>query len=101
MIAGAIGELEYAFDGLQRFMKKHIMEDGSDKSDYFNRRYLSELVACLDELDPNLLESVNAQWKGFKDYSKLENKDWKRCHENGTYNGYVRKYFFLLRKIII
>ena len=64
-------------------MKKHIIKH-PDAPDKINRRFLSELVTCLNELDPNLLESVNAQWEGFKKFSKLEDGDWKHCHLNGT-----------------
>ena len=78
-----IGELEYAFDGMQQFMKKHIIKNPG-APDKINRRFLSKLVTCLNELDPNLLESVNSQWEGFKNFSKVEDGEWKRCHLNGT-----------------
>ena len=64
-------------------MKKHIIKH-PDAPDKINRTFLSELVTCLNELDPNLLESVNAQWEGFKKFSKVEDGDWKHCHLNGT-----------------
>ena len=68
---------------MQQLMKKHIIENPR-APDKINRRFLSELVNCLNELDPNLLESVNAQWEGFKKFSKVEGGEWKRCHLNGT-----------------
>ena len=71
---------------MQQLMKKHIIENPR-APDNINRRFLSELVNCLNELDPNLLESVNAQWEGFKKFSKVEAGDWKHCHLNGTQQG--------------
>ena len=71
---------------MQQLMKKHIIENPR-APDKINRRFLSELVNCLNELDPNLLESVNAQWEGFKKFSKVEGGDWKHCHLNGTHQG--------------
>ena len=75
--------MQYALDGMQQFMKEHIIKHPS-APDKINPRFLSELVTCLNELDPNLLESVNAQWEGFKKLSKAEGGEWKHCHLNGT-----------------
>ena len=32
-------------------------------------KFYDDLVKSLESVDPRLLESVNAQWKGFKDYA--------------------------------
>ena len=35
----------------------------------YDPEFYNALVKILKEIDPRLLESVNAQWKGFKDYA--------------------------------
>ena len=35
----------------------------------FDPEIYDHLVRSLESVDPRLLESVNAQWKGFKDYA--------------------------------
>ena len=35
----------------------------------FEPEFYDDLVRSLESVDPRLLESVNAQWKGFKDYA--------------------------------
>ena len=87
MLKAKARDLLYAFDGMQQFMKEHVVND-PDYPDVVNRSFLYELVDCFNEIDPNLLESVNAQWKGFKKYATWNDSDWKHCHLNGT--GYVR-----------
>ena len=53
--------------------------------DEFDREFYDELTQCLNKLDPRLLESVNAQWAGFKVYSASGGNPpedvWKRCQE--------------------
>ena len=86
-ITETIGELQYALDGLQQFMQKH--QKDSAYPDIFDRGFLSKLVKCINYIDPKLLLSVNAQWKGFKTYATSggvpgNGTEWKQCHEKGT-----------------
>ena len=61
-------------------MQKHMTGE-----DQFNLEFYHELTECLNKLDPKLLESVNAQWKGFKDYAASGGNPpddvWKSCPE--------------------
>ena len=89
-ITDTIGELQYALDGLQQFMKKHHQNvPNAFYPHIFDREFLYKLVKCFNYLDPKLLASVNAQWKGFKTFARSDGVQgkggkWTRCHENGT-----------------
>ena len=69
-----IDELLESLNGIQMLMT------GGDK---FNREFYDELVPCLNSFDPLLLESVNAQWKGFKEYASTGGNPpsdiWRPC----------------------
>ena len=49
----------------------------------YDPEFYAELVECLESVDPKLLESVNAQWTGFKDYAASGGNPpedvWKNC----------------------
>ena len=49
----------------------------------YDAEFYNELVQSLEEIDPILLASVNAQWKGFKDYAASRGNppedEWKQC----------------------
>ena len=53
-------ELKDSLNGMQLLM--------TGEAEY-NPEFYNALVKILKEIDPRLLESVNAQWKGFKDYA--------------------------------
>ena len=63
----------------------------TDEDTYFDMEFYEELVSCLSSLDPKLLESVNGQWAGFKEYARtggnpnIDPPDiWKRCELQGV-----------------
>ena len=63
----------------------------TDEDTYFDMEFYEELVNCLSSLDPKLLESVNGQWSGFKEYARtggnpnIDPPDiWKRCELQGV-----------------
>ena len=63
----------------------------TDEDTYFDMEFYEELVNCLSSLDPKLLESVNGQWAGFKEYARtggnpnIDPPDiWKRCELQGV-----------------
>ena len=43
----------------------------------FDPDFLTKFTKCLEKIDPKLLKSVNFQWKGFQNYSKMD--EWKQC----------------------
>ena len=50
----------------------------------FDPEFYQQLVPCIEQFDPKLMESVNAQWTGFKTFASTggnpsENDVWKRC----------------------
>ena len=53
--------------------------------DEYDTEFYDSLVQCLNTLDPRLLESVNAQWTGFKDYAGAGGNPpedvWEQCPE--------------------
>ena len=59
---------------------------GEDNS--FDSRFYNELVSCIGKYDPELLDVVNAQWKGFKIYAETGGNpgvdDWIRCDQYGV-----------------
>ena len=61
-------------NGMQRFM--------TGKPE-FDPEFYDDLVKSLESVDPRLLESINAQWKGFKDYAALGGNPpedvWEKC----------------------
>ena len=65
-------------------------------NDTFNQEFLQDFTQCLADLDLNLPDSINAQWKGFKSYAASQvyptNDTWKRCSElkNPTYEVRVK-----------
>ena len=69
-------ELLDSLNGVQKFMT------GEDE---FDREFYDELTQCLNKLDPKLLESVNAQWRGFKGYAASGGNPpedvWRGCPE--------------------
>ena len=70
-----------SLNGMQKMM--------TDDDTFFDLEFYDELVNCLSYLDPRLLESVNGQWSGFKEYAATGgNPDigdvWKRCELEGV-----------------
>jgi hypothetical protein len=53
--------------------------------DEYDPEFYDTLTQCLNSLDSRLLESVNAQWTGFRDYAGTEGNPpedvWERCPE--------------------
>ena len=53
--------------------------------DEYDREFYDSLVQCLNSLDSRLLESVNAQWTGFREYAETGGNPpedvWERCPE--------------------
>ena len=65
----------------------------------YDPEFYNAFVKILKEIDPRLLESVNAQWKGFKDYAASGGNPpedvWETCPD-----GYqVQKVFGHLSNI--
>ena len=58
--------------------------------DEYNREFYDELVQCINTLDPRLLESINSQWTGFKEYAASGGDPpedvWQRCPEGYRVN---------------
>ena len=56
----------------------------------YDPEFYKELVQCLEGIDPRLLESVNAQWSGFKDYAASGGNppedEWEQCPTNYQVN---------------
>ena len=54
----------------------------------FDREFYDEILSCLSFLDTRLVESVNGQWAGFKEYAATRGNpgidDWKRCELQGV-----------------
>lgn len=69
-------ELKDSLNGMQ------LLLTGEDQ---YDEEFYNELVVCLESVDPRLLESVNAQWKGFKDYAATGGNppedEWKQCSD--------------------
>ena len=72
-----LDELLDSLNGMQKFMT------GNEQ---FNHEFYEDLVQCLNTLDPRLHESVNAQWRGFKEYAASGGNPpvdvWQQCPEN-------------------
>ena len=55
--------------------------------EYFDHDFYDELLGCLYTLDSKLIESVNAQWGGFKRYANTGGNpgidDWISCDMKG------------------
>ena len=65
-----------SLNGMQEFMTgEHA----------FDLEFYNELTECINTIDPKLLESVNAQWTGFKNYAASGGNPpvdiWRRCPE--------------------
>ena len=78
-----LDELLDSLNGMQKLM--------TDEDTFFDLEFYDELVTCLNTLDPNLLESVNGQWSGFKEYAATGGNpnidppdNWKRCELAGV-----------------
>jgi len=56
--------------------------------DSFDRAFYDEISSCLSYLDSKLVESVNGQWSGFKEYAATRGNpgidDWKQCELEGV-----------------
>ena len=70
----------------------------------YDQEFYDELVQCLESVDPRLLESVNAQWKGFKDYAATGGNppedEWKQCPEG--YKVCFQKYiWYIFKRLLI
>jgi len=67
-------ELQDSLNGMQNLL--------TGENEY-DPEFYAELVECLESVDPKLLESVNAQWTGFKDYAASGGNPpedvWKNC----------------------
>ena len=56
-------------------------------SEYHNMQFYNSLVKCLNDTDPILYESVNAQWEKFRGYAETggnrpEKDPWYSCEED-------------------
>ena len=53
------------------------------EEDSFDKSFYKELVACIEHYDAKLLDVVNSQWKGFKEYARNGGNpgvdDWIGC----------------------
>ena len=53
------------------------------EEDSFDKSFYKELVACIEHYDAKLLDVVNSQWKGFKEYARKGGNpgvdDWTGC----------------------
>ena len=47
----------------------HKLMTGEDDS--FDKSFYNELVSCINKYDPELMDVINAQWKGFRSYAHL------------------------------
>ena len=49
----------------------------------FDKVFYNELVQCIEQYDPKLIDVVNSQWLGFKTYANKGGNpgtdDWIRC----------------------
>ena len=59
----------------------------------FDQLFYNELIQCLDQLDPRMLQSAGAQWDGMITYANaggsLQNNDtWSTCDETLRYMEY-------------
>ena len=45
----------------------HKLMTGEDDS--FDKSFYNELVSCSNKYDPELMDVINAQWKGFRSYA--------------------------------
>ena len=65
----------------------------------YDPEFYNELVQCLEGIDPRLLESVNAQWAGFKDYAATGGNppedEWKQCPTDYQVKTYFANYLAL------
>jgi hypothetical protein len=74
--------------------------------DSFDRAFYDEISSCLFYLDQKLVESVNGQWSGFKEYAATRGNpgidDWKQCELEGVKPMYFQAelMYFPHRKII-
>ena len=61
--------------------------------DTFDHTFYDELLGCLYTLDPKLIESVNAQWSGFKEYAENGGNpgvdEWISCELQGVSHIYL------------
>ena len=67
-----------SLNGMQNLMRKLNGQDSIDSK--FDPEFLIEFTNCLKKLDPTLWKSVNAQWRGFQNFSKTD--AWKQCDAN-------------------
>ena len=58
----------------------------------FDRNFYDELIGCLNGLDPTLLDSINAQWAGFRICLKIGRIEWCSFKPKGAVSFIVSKY---------
>ena len=46
----------------------HKLMTGEDDS--FDKSFYNELVSCIKKYDPELMDVIDAQWKGFRTYAE-------------------------------
>ena len=61
---------------------QQLMTGGNEP---FDPTFFDRLIKCFDKIEePRLLDAVEAQWRGFIDYSEThgtENDPWYPCNE--------------------
>ena len=66
----------------------HKLMTGEDDS--FDKSFYNELISCINKYDPELMDVINAQWKGFRTYAEDGGNpgvdDWQRCDQYGVSN---------------
>ena len=64
----------------------HKLMTGEDDS--FDQSFYKELVTCIEKYDNELIDVINAQWKGFRSYAEAGGNpgidDWLRCDQYGV-----------------
>ena len=58
----------------------------------FDRDFYDELIGCLNGLDPTLLDSINAQWTGFRKFLKIDRMEWCSFKSKRAVSVIVSKY---------
>jgi len=73
--------LKAAFDGVEKYMTGQPI--------FQNQAFYDEFIACMNVLDPRLVQSVGAQWDGMIEYSATKGNPpddpWIQCTEKGKW----------------
>ena len=75
-----LGELLDSLNGMHKLM--------TGENDSFDQAFYNELVTCIAKYDRELMDVVNAQWKGFRTYAENGGNpgvdDWLKCDHYGV-----------------